>query len=180
MRQSSRRVVRTIAIVLACLVPVSAVAFFWFAGEEESWTSDAEGFLAVPTPCCSEALLWDTLDEVTEDGQRPRPANAAEAAVWQDTWPYRGRDEQGRGSENTLHVAVQSSELRCVGINDASQPPPPSSGEDALSLVRTRPGCEYVKWKIWSGGTAERRPNERHAIWADSEGNFHGRVDFWR
>ena len=48
--------------------------------KEESWKPAAEGFLAVPTPCCTKASLWDALDAVTPDEQHARPASAAEAA----------------------------------------------------------------------------------------------------
>ena len=32
------------------------------ADKADSWTTKVEGFLAVPTPCCTEASLWDSLD----------------------------------------------------------------------------------------------------------------------
>jgi hypothetical protein len=37
-----------------------------------------------------------------------------------------------------------------------------------------------AKWKVWSAETADERPNERHTVWADEDGFFHGRVDYWQ
>jgi len=71
----------------------------------ESWTQPVEGFLAVATPCCSRASLWDALDAVTHDDQRARPASAAEAAQWLNDWPYRSREEHDRADEEELSVA---------------------------------------------------------------------------
>jgi hypothetical protein len=149
----------------------------------DSWTPKAEGFLAVPTPCCSEASLWDSLDEQSEDGQRPRPASAEEAAVWLNQWPYRRRDGGGAAvptEEESLQVAAQSNEVRCVGAATGPDIPAHLPDEQILGAIRSRRECTYAKWKVWSGETAEQRPNERHTVWVDDAGFYHGRVDYWK
>lgn len=184
MQRTNTRLVLAVTLLVAALV--FAAAFFLSSRRddaEKSWTPAAEGFLAVPRPCCTEASLWDSLDDVTDDGQRPRPASADEAARWLDEWPYRARDDrddEGAASEKTLSVGARSSEVRCVG--PPRKPDIPRRGYDAetLETLRFRPECSYAKWKVWSGETAEERLNERHTIWADELGYFHGRVDYWR
>jgi hypothetical protein len=148
----------------------------------ESWAPQVEGFLAVPTPCCAEASLWDSLDEESPDGQQPRPATAQEAAAWLDAWPYRPRDERdtATGAEEPLEIAAQSSEVRCVGPATGPDIPAHLPDEQILGAIRNRRECSYAKWKVWSGSTAEERPNERHTVWVDEVGFFHGRVDYWR
>jgi hypothetical protein len=81
----------------------------------KSWTPAVEGILAVATPCCYKASLWDDLDEVTDDGQRARPASEVEAAQWINDWPYRSRDDDDKTDEAQRLVAAQNGEVRCVG-----------------------------------------------------------------
>lgn len=146
---------------------------------EGTWEAEVEGFLAVATPCCYRASLWESLDEVTADGQRARPATSAEAAEWLDTWPYRSREEADSFEQPELSVAAQSTEVRCTG--PATGAPVPRRGDDVESLeaIRTRRECTFAKWKVWSGETAAQRPNERHTVWVDEQDRFHGRVDYW-
>ncbi|MBW2222932.1 MAG: hypothetical protein DRH23_12975 [Deltaproteobacteria bacterium] len=147
--------------------------------QTESWMPSVEGFLAVATPCCRRASLWDALDTVTQDHQRARAASAAEAAQWLNDWPYRSREEHDRADEFDLRVAAQSSEVRCTGA--PTGPEVPRDGDDGKTLeaIRHRRECTYTKWKVWSGETAKKRRNERHTVWADDEDLFHGRVDYW-
>ena len=150
------------------------------ADKADSWTTKVEGFLAVPTPCCTEASLWDSLDEVSDDGQRARPATAEEAARWIDEWPYRSRDEEDTANEEPLQVAGQSSEVRCIGPATGPDIPAHLPEVQILGAIRSRRECTYAKWKVWSGETAKERPNERHTVSVDEAGFFHGRVDYWR
>jgi hypothetical protein len=145
----------------------------------ESWTQSVEGFLAVATPCCSRASLWDALDAVTPDDQRARPASAAEAAQWLNEWPYRSREEQDSATEEELSVAAQSGEVRCVGAPTGADVPQDGDDEKTLEAIRHRRECTYGKWKAWSAETVKNRPNERHTVWVDDDGLFHGRVDYW-
>jgi hypothetical protein len=173
---------------LAALVAIVAGVVFALSGalsnpgdQAESWTQSVEGFLAVATPCCSRASLWDVLDAVSHDEQRARPASAVEAAQWLNDWPYRSREEHGRADadEDELSIAAQSAEVRCVGAPTGVEIPQDGDDEKALEALRHRSECTYGKWKAWSGETAKKRPNERHAIRADDDGLFHGRVDYW-
>jgi hypothetical protein len=145
-----------------------------------SWSPTTEGFLAVPTPCCSEALLWDSLDEITSDGQRARPATAAEAARWLNQWPARRRAEEAADTGEELGVAAQSSEVRCKGAPTGPEVPHSGNDEETVKALRQRPECTYVKWKIWNAETAKRYSNERHVVWADEKGFLHGRVEYWK
>jgi hypothetical protein len=147
----------------------------------ESWTQSVEGFLAVATPCCSRASLWDVLDAVTHDEQRARPASAVEAAQWLNDWPYRSREEHGSADadEDELSIAAQSAEVRCAGAPTGAEIPQDGDDEKTFDALRHRPECTYRKWKAWSAETAKQRLNERHTIWADGDALFHGRVDDW-
>jgi len=174
-------------VALVAVVAIIAGAAFAIGGalpnrdgKAESWTQPVEGFLAVATPCCSRASLWDALDVVTPDKQRARPASAAEAAGWLNDWPYRSREEHDSADDEALNVAAQSREVRCIGAPTGE--PVPQGGDDAetLEAIRHRRECTYGKWRVWSGETAEKRPNERHTVWVDDAGWFHGRVEYWR
>jgi hypothetical protein len=180
MKQTDRRKVLAITIVVWALVVAVGFALSRRTDEAESWKPAVEGFLAVGTPCCTEASLWDSLDEVIADGQRARPASAAEAAQWLNDWPYRGRDEQEAPDEEQLTVAVQSSEVRCVGASTGPEIPREGDDEKTLEAIRYRRECTYAKWKVWTAETAKEHRNERHTVWADEDGFFHGRVDYWR
>ena len=148
--------------------------------EPPSWRQEAEGFLAVATPCCSDASLWSTLDAVNADGQRARPATAAETAGWINEWPYRNRQEDDDSDEVLLRVAAQSREVRCTGAPTGPDVRQEGDDKETLEAIRGRLECTYAKWKVWTGETAKERPNERHTVWVDEYGLFHGRVDFWR
>jgi hypothetical protein len=181
MKQPDRRKVLAVTVVAWALVVAVGFALSRRADKAESWKPAVEGFLAVATPCCTEASLWDSLDEVTADGQRARPASAAEAAQWLNDWPYRDRDERDTPDEGELSVAAQSSEVRCVGAPTGPEVPREGDDEETLKAIRYRRECTYAKWKVWAAQTAEeKRLNERHTVWADEAGFFHGRVDYWK
>jgi hypothetical protein len=176
---------RSLAVLVAVAAIIGGVVFAVRGGlsnrgdKAESWTQSVEGFLAVATPCCSRASLWDALDAVTHDDQRARPASAAEAAEWLNEWPYRSREEQDSAAEEELSVAAQSGEIRCAGAPTGADVPQDGDDEKTLEAIRHRRECTYGKWKAWSAETAKKRPNERHTIWVDDDGLFHGRVDYW-
>lgn len=150
------------------------------ADTEKSWKPEVEGFLAVATPCCTRASLWDDLDTVTADGQRARPASAAEAAQWLSEWPYRSRDEHGTADEEQLRIAAQSREVRCTGPPSGPEVPQRGDDEETLKALYFRRECTYAKWRVWTPGTAESHPNERHTVWVDEAGLFRARVDYWK
>ena len=75
---------------------------------------------------------------------------------------------------------MQGNQIRCVGAFVGSDVPRRGDDEETLDALRDRPGCAYVKWKVWTQGEAKARPNERHAVWVDDNGFFRGRVDYWR
>ena len=176
---------RSLAVLVAVVAIIGGVVFAVRGGlsnrddKPESWTQSVEGFLAVATPCCSGASLWDALDAVTHDDQRARPASALEAAQWLNEWPYRSREEQDSAAEEELSVAAQSGEVRCVGAPTGADVPQDGDDEKTLEAIRHRRECTYAKWKVWSAETAKNRPNERHTIWVDDDGLLHGRVDYW-
>lgn len=173
---------KLLAAVVLCAA--AGVALVLFARTEtglgaEGWQPEAEGLLAVPSPCCVDAALWKSIDEVSKDGQRPRPATAAEVALWINTWPYLPRGEERDAAEPPLKVGIKNSEVRCTGT--PSGPDVPQTGDDAYTLesVRLRPECVYTKWRVWAPETASTRRNERHTVWAGDDGFFYGRVDYW-
>ena len=175
---------RGVLVGLGLLILATAVgAWVWLRDAEpetETWQPAVEGFLAVATPCCEEASLWSDLSVETDDGQRGRPATAEETAVWLDTWPYRERGEEEVPEASELKVSMRSSEVRCVG--PASGADVPRNGDDAATVeaLRNRRECSYARWRVWAEETAEDRLNERHTVWADEDGLFHGRVDYWK
>lgn len=177
--QNTRRMI--IAVTLVVMVGAAVAAFVWRGSTRgERWRAEFEGLLAVPSPCCTEATLWDSIDQVTNDGQRPKPATAAEAALWLNTWPYRERGEEANPDEPPLAIGIRNSEVRCVGT--PTGPDVPRTGDDAYTLeaVRMRRECVFTKWRVWAPETAEWRRNERHTVWAEEDGLFRGRVDYWR
>jgi hypothetical protein len=172
-----------LAVTVICAAGIAAAAFFLVNAARprtERWRPEVKGLLAVPSPCCRDATLWDSIDDVSEDGERPRPATAAEAALWINTWPYLPRGEEVDPGEPALEVGIKNSEVRCTGT--PSGPDVPQTGNDAYTLenVRLRPECVYTKWRVWAPQTAEWRRNERHTVWAEEDGFFYGRVDYWR
>ena len=84
---------KVVVIALALIGALSAIGFALTRGSDgaRSWKTHADGILAVATPCCSGASLWESLDTERDDGNRPRPANAEEAARWLNEWPHRSR-----------------------------------------------------------------------------------------
>ena len=180
MKRKNRRILVASIVAVAGLLSAMVFVFTSPADEAESWKPAAEGFLAVATPCCTEASLWENLDTVTADEQRARPATAAEAAEWLDEWPYRRRDQSEAPDAAQLEVGAQSKEVRCVGEPSGPELRPDGDDEETLRGVRFRRECQFVKWKAWAGDTAKKRPNERHTVWVDEDGFFHGRVDYWR
>ena len=183
MQQTNQRIVWAIAISAVTLV----LAFFYFGLQTnervettQSWKPAIEGFLAVATPCCYKASLWDDLDTATTDGQRARSATAAEAAEWLNEWPYRNPDESDTPDPEQLQIAARNSEVRCLGKPSGPELRPDGDDEETLKGVQFRRECKFVKWKAWAGETAEQRPNERHTVWVDEDGFFHGRVDYWK
>lgn len=174
---------RAMIVAVIVIIVAGAAAAFLLLGrgtEDERWRTEVEGLLAVPSPCCTDATLWDSIDQVTEDGQRPKPATAAEAALWLNTWPYRARGEEADPDEPPLAIGIKNSEVRCIGT--PTGPEVPRTGDDAYTLeaIRMRRECVYTKWRVWAPETAEWRMNERHTVWAEEDGLFRGRVDYWR
>lgn len=180
MTTSRKRIVGGIATIGGAIILVLGIALAMRGEKAESWTAHAEGFLAVATPCCYRASLWDSLGDTTPDDQRARPASAAEAVRWLDDWPYRDREAQESADEAQLTHSMQSREVRCVGPRSGDDIPQRGDDEETASALRNRLECSYAKWRVWSEETANGRPNERHTIWADEDGFFHGRVDHWK
>ena len=177
--------------VVAILVLGMAVGLFFLMNSEkeapqsdppaETWEAKTEGFLAVATPCCTRASLWEDLDATTPDGQKARPATAVEVIEWLNAWPYRTRQQLDESEETeVLTVAAQSTEVRCTGKPTGDKVPQRGNELETLDAIGKRRECTYAKWKVWSGETAARRPNERHTVWVDEAGFFRGRVDYWR
>lgn len=181
MKTTNKRIAVALAIVGGVLLLVAGIAMTK-RGEKKaaSWSPAGEGFLAIATPCCARASLWDSLETVTPDGQRARPASTSEAAQWLNAWPYRSREDRDSPVDPQLHAAAQSSEVRCTGRPTGGEIPQRGDDEETLEAVRQRRECVYTKWRAWSGETAEARQNERHTVWADEKGFFHARVDYWR
>jgi hypothetical protein len=141
-----------------------------------SWSTGDEGFLAVATPCCSRASLWDSLDTVSPDGQRARPAVPAEAAGWLNEWPYHSRGDRDGSGVAELRVALRGRTVKCQGAQRFGTIP--KQDEDVLRTLRGRRECEYTKWQAWTGGTSIGQPRERHVVWVDEDGRFQGRVEY--
>ncbi|MBW1876689.1 MAG: hypothetical protein JRE45_11535 [Deltaproteobacteria bacterium] len=180
MTRPKKHIAVMLTIIGGALVLALVIAMTNRDEKPASWTAAAEGFLAVATPCCTEASLWDTVDRVTPDGQRARPASAAEAAQWLNDWPYRSREDLDSPDDEPLTEALRSSEVRCIGSPTGGEIPQRGDDEETLKATRHRRECGYAKWKVWSGETADRHLNERHTVWADEDGLFHGRVDYWQ
>lgn len=180
MKQIDRRAVFAIAIVAGALLFALGFALSRPAEQPESWKPAVEGLLAVPTPCCTKASLWDDLEALSDDGQRARPASAEEAADWLNDWPYRGRDEQSPTDEGQLQRAAQNREVRCVGEASGPEIRPDGDDTETMNAIHFRRECTFVKWKAWSAETADELLNERHTVSVDEEGFFHGRVDYWQ
>ena len=180
MRTEDKRIAAAIGTIAGVLVLSVCIALFGREGSTARWVTAVEGFLAVATPCCTEVSLWGALDGTSSDGQRPRPATLVEAAQWLDAWPYRLRKGGDALDEAAITVAVQSSEIRCRGRQPGGEILRYEGDEPALEAIRQRRGCEVNKWKVWSEDSAHGRQNERHTVWVDDDGHFHGRVDYWR
>lgn len=103
-----------------------------------------------------------------------------EAADWLNEWPYRRRDEHAIPEQEQPRTPARNSEVRCVG--EPSGPEIRSDGDDEETLrgIHFRRECTFVKWKVWAEASPGKRPNERHTVWVDEDGFFHGRVDYWR
>lgn len=176
MKRTDKRLLAAATVAVSSALVVVGFVLWRPNDDSESWEPAAEGFLAVATPCCSEAHLWDELGSTDQDGQRARPASAVEAAGWLNSW--------GGGSNSAAaqepRVAAQNIEVRCVGKPTGEPIVPNGNDVETIHAIRRRPECMYSKWKIWISETAEGRPNERHTLWIDEDGFFHGRVDHWR
>ncbi|MGB5813148.1 MAG: hypothetical protein WBG86_21620 [Polyangiales bacterium] len=168
-----------LALGLAGIAIAAIAAIVWAnrAPDEETWQPATEGFLAVATPCCTEASLWDSLSTESPDHQRPRAATPAEAAAWLNTWPYRERGANSDMEEPA--VSMRSSEVRCVGPPSGPPVPRNDDDEETIAALSKSPACVYARWKVWKNGARGGRPNERHTVWADESGLLHGRVDYW-
>ncbi|MGB5694828.1 MAG: hypothetical protein WBM46_04175 [Polyangiales bacterium] len=179
MKTPSKRIV--VALVAIGAAVIAAVVLIPRKGGDDaaSWKASVEGYLAIATPCCTQASLWDSLDEVT-DGQRARPVSIAEAARWLNAWPYRDRKRQDGPDDAPPAVALQSSEVRCTGPATGGEISRYGTDEDTLGAIRKRRECVYAKWKVWSEEAVGEIPNERHTVWVDEDGFFHGRVDYWK
>ncbi len=180
MGTANKRIFVALAAIGAVLILAVGIVLTMRGEKAESWNPAAEGYLAIATPCCTRASLWDALDTITPDDQRARPASAAEAAQWLNDWPYRSREDHDGSQEAQLDVSLQSTEVRCVGPPTGGRIPRHDGDEVTLEAIRHRRECVYAKWKVWSAETADERLNERHTVWADDDGFFHGRVDYWQ
>jgi hypothetical protein len=183
MQHINKLMVLTIAIVVVAII--LAVGFTLSrradtAPSAPSWKPAVEGILAVATPCCTRASLWEDLDEVTDDKQRARAASAEEVAQWINDWPYRDRDDDDKTREAQPLLAAQSSEVRCLGEPSGPDIRPEGDDVETLWAVHFRRECTFAKWKIWTPQSAGERMNERHTVWVDEDGLFHGRVDYWK
>ena len=176
MEPTHKRILTITTITAGCAVIVVGFGLSRQPDDAETWEPVAEGFLAVATPCCSDADLWDELDSTNEDGQRARPASATEAAKWLNTWNHASDTTTAR----ELDVAAQNTEVRCIGKPTGEPIVPNGNDIETINAIRRRPECMYSKWKVWTSETAERRPNERRVVSVDDEGFFHGRIDHWR
>jgi hypothetical protein len=179
MSTANKRMLVALAAIGGVLILSVGIALTMRREKAESWNAAHEGFLAIATPCCTHASLWDALDTMTPDGQRARPASAAEAAQWLNDWPYRSREDHDSPQETQLSVALQNTEVRCVGPPTGGEIPQHDDDDETLEAIRHRRECVYAKWKVWSVETANEHLNERHTVWADDDGFFHGRVDYW-
>ncbi len=180
MQRTNRGLLWAVTIVVGALVLAVGLFLFWRTDEVKSWKTAVEGFVAVATPCCTEASLWDSLDELSADGQRARPASTPEAARWLDDWPYKSRNQDDLSDEQGLDLAAQSSEVRCVGAATGPEVPRAGDDEETLEALRHRRECSYAKWRIWRSETADELRGERHTLWVDEDGFFRGRVDYWQ
>lgn len=180
MKRNNRRILLASIVAVGGVLCAIVFVFTRPAQGAESWKPAAEGFLAVATPCCAEASLWEDLDTATADQQRARPATAAEAAEWLNKWPYRTRNQPDMPDGDPLEVGARGSEVRCAGEPSGPELRPDGDDEETLRGVRFRRECQFVKWKAWVGDTTKKRPNERHTVWVDEDGFFRGRVDYWR
>lgn len=144
----------------------------------ETWRMAHEGFLTFSAPNGVE--LRGDLAAGGADGHSVRPATAAETLTWMDAWPYRAPGAWESPDAGGLHLAAKSREVRCTGAPTGEPVPQRGDEEETLEALRTRLECTYAKWMVWSGETATAHPNERHTVWADEDGRFHGRVDYWR
>lgn len=180
MESADKRMVLVVALVVAGAL--LAIGFFLARPREskESWTTEFEGLLAVPSPCCTEATLWESIDAISEDGQRPKPATAEDAARWLNTWPYQPRGDDAGGTTEAPGVGIKNSEVRCVGTPTGPDIVPGRNDAYTLEAVRLRRECVFTKWRVWDIDAPEDQLNERHTIWGGEDGFFYGRVDYWR
>ena len=180
MQSADKRMILVVALVVAGAL--LAIGFFLaLPGESTtSWKTELEGLLAVPSPCCTEATLWASIDEVSEDGQRPKPATAEEAARWLNTWPYQPRGEGADGAAQAPGIGIKNSEVRCTGTPTGPDIVPGRNDVYTLEAVRLRRECVFTKWRVWDADAPEDQLNERHTIWGGQDGFFYGRVDYWR
>ena len=146
----------------------------------EEWKAAHEGFLVVAAPDGVSVELQGDLAAENSNGRSARPATAAEALIWMDAWPYRAPGASESPVVEGLHLAARSREVRCTGAPTGEPVPQRGNEEETLEALRARLECTYAKWMVWSGETAHTHPNERHTVWADERGRFHGRVDYWR
>ena len=173
--ESGKSLAVGLAATGAALAVAAVITLVNRDSDGESWQSDSEGFVAIASGGSAEIGLWKTLNTETPDGKPLRPASVDEVAQWLDAWPYHARD-----GDEPLSVALQSSEVRCSGAASGEGLRPGSDDRETLVALRDYPGCTYARWRVWSGETADRYLNERHTVWTDAEGFFHGRVDYWK
>lgn len=169
-----------IGIVIVGAISVAVWAFRSANREQEAetWRAEHEGYLAVEAPGGVE--LRRDLNGTRPSGPGVRPATAAEALTWIDAWPYRVPGNAESPDQGELRVAAKSREVRCTGTPTGESVPQRGDEVETIEALRTRLECTYAKWMVWSGETATERPNERHTVWADEDGRFRGRVDYWR
>ena len=180
MLRTDRHVILAITVVAGALLFAVGFSLSRPTHRPKSWKPAAQGLLAIATPCCTKVSLWEELEGLSDDGERARPASPTEAAEWINEWPYRLREEQSAAGETEFHLASRGSEVRCAGEPSGPEIRPDGDDTETMRAVRFRRECTFVKWKVWSAETAEELPNERHMVWVDEDGFFHGRVDYWQ
>lgn len=177
MSRGHRSKIAATTVVVAALVGVGVIVIQKRQQQPPSWQPGAEGLLAVADV---DTARSNRIRVVPEDESQVQPATAAEAAEWLNSWPYHAQGERLAEDEAPLRVGAQSAEVRCSGPPKEPAIVPDGDDVGTITAIQRRRDCEYVKWKAWTGETANVRDNERHTVWVDDAGRFRGRVDYWR
>lgn len=136
-----------------------------------------------PTSRPSTSSVVATMDSLATTACAKRWAsrrNGNRSSRVAQQWPSRGRDKHGARGEGSLGLAVQRSEIKCTGEASGPEIRPDGDDTETMNAIHFRRECTFAKWKAWSAEAANAVLNERHTIWVDQEGFFHGRVDYWQ